>query len=55
MEKGLIFGLIAVLSAPFLVIGCGQTAGRGGSAPISVGGCLVDIEAESEAGFLVAG
>jgi hypothetical protein len=44
MKKGLIFGLIAVLSAAFLVIGCSQATDSDGSTSIQIGGRLVDYE-----------
>ncbi|MDR2758629.1 MAG: hypothetical protein LBB78_04560, partial [Spirochaetaceae bacterium] len=53
MKKGLIFGLIAVLSAAFLIIGCSQGTDSG-STSIQIGGRLVDIEVQSEADLLAA-
>jgi hypothetical protein len=54
MKKGLIFGLIAVLSAAFLVIGCSQSTDSDGSTSIQIGGRLVDIEVTTEAALYAA-
>ncbi|MFP3091521.1 hypothetical protein LQZ21_14485 [Treponema sp. TIM-1] len=54
MKKGLIFGLIAVLSATFLVIGCSQATDSEGTTSIQIGDWLVDIEVSTEDDLLAA-
>jgi hypothetical protein len=48
MKKGLIFGLIAVLSAAFLVAGCSQSTDSGSGSSVTIGGRLVDIAVGNE-------
>jgi hypothetical protein len=54
MKKGLIFGLIAVLSAAFFLAGCGQSTDDSSGSSINIGGRLVDIAVQSEADLLAA-
>jgi hypothetical protein len=54
MKKGLIFGLIAVLSAAFFLAGCGQGTDDSSGSSINIGGRLVDIEVTDEPGLLAA-
>ncbi|MDR2210126.1 MAG: hypothetical protein LBO65_01465 [Spirochaetaceae bacterium] len=53
MKKSLIFGLIAVLSAVFLVISCSQST-DGGSTSTVIGERLVDIEVATETLLIAA-
>jgi hypothetical protein len=54
MKKGLIFGLIAVLSAAFLVIGCNQATDSSSSGIPTTGERLVDFEATTETQLVTA-
>jgi hypothetical protein len=54
MKKGLIFGLIAVLSAAFLFVGCSQATDSGGSTSIQIGDWLVDTEVSNETDLIAA-
>jgi hypothetical protein len=54
MKKGLIFGLIAVLSAAFLITGCSQGTDSGSSTSFQIGGRLVDIAVGTEGALYAA-
>jgi hypothetical protein len=53
LKKGLIFGLIAVLSAGLLFVACSQGT-DGQSTSTVIGGRLVDIEVTSDADLAAA-
>ncbi|MDR0589818.1 MAG: hypothetical protein LBG25_04680, partial [Spirochaetaceae bacterium] len=54
MKKGLVFVLIAVVSAAFLVVGCKQGTDSGSTTSVRIGGRLVDIAVTTEADLVVA-
>ncbi|MDR0624254.1 MAG: hypothetical protein LBG10_07465 [Treponema sp.] len=54
IKRSLVFALIAVVSAAFLVVGCSQGTDSGSSSGTVIGGRLVDIEVNSEDGLVDA-